>query len=631
MNPKLQEIISFISTKVNTQLPDFFEKKYYGKMDYSGKNTVLEIDNKLLRATIGFEIAFVHVIVYCLNINMFKSKEYLDILSAIDIDNLFSWYCIDDNAKTMLNNMDSISSKDIYELINDHDKFIDKDVKKKLGQFYTPIGIAKKMITDVKSELIKFSNKDTIVDPACGTGVFIVETIKQLSCYFSARELCEYVSENIYAYDVNPFAVIATKINILIFLLELDFEKTKENKVDINSYKFKNVKWKNTITEEDSNSFSLILGNPPYFKLDSKSVKDICGYEEVIYGQPNIYSLFMHWGINHLSAGGIMSLIVPQSIRSGLYFKNIRKEIKELQIKSILHIDSRQNIFDRAEQAVLIISLKNNPVRNTKTKIQFINGKQEVLSSFSISRKKLMADQNNNYMFIINKNYKMYDIFEKVYHNGTTLSDSDSMFKFSNGLFVWNQHKDALTNSNKDSIPIIYGADVQPEGFEFITSWTNNERKSYAKITDKTKSYVLSGKRLLVQRTTNFEKNIRLKACLISDDFLDKYENYFLENHINYLCGNDKEEMITFEIMSGFLGLLNSRLINYIFISKSGNTQVSANELNLLPFSNRNLKHISDFVELHQECLDQHQEELDRLVCEAYGLSEEEIKIILEY
>ena len=146
--------------------------------------------------------------------------------------------------------------------------------------------------------------------------------------------------------------------------------------------------------------------------------------------------------------------------------------------------------------------------------------------------------KDNNYMFIINKKSEMYDVLEKVYKNGTTLSVNDSLVKFSNGLFVWNQHKESLADSSDKAIPIVYGGDVQPVNFQFITSWANDERKAFARITDKTRPYVLSGKRLLVQRTTNFEKDIRLKACLISDDFLENYDSYFLENHVNFLCCN---------------------------------------------------------------------------------------------
>lgn len=114
-------------------------------MNYSSKNTILDSDNKLLKETIGFEIAFIHVITYFLAYSMSCSHEYMHILNILDTDKLFSWFKIKDNSMFLqLNDCNIPTEKEIYELINEHDKFIDKNVKKKLGQFYTPTGIAKK-------------------------------------------------------------------------------------------------------------------------------------------------------------------------------------------------------------------------------------------------------------------------------------------------------------------------------------------------------------------------------------------------------------------------------------------------------------------------------------------------------
>ena len=65
--------------------------------------------------------------------------------------------------------------------------------------------------------------------------------------------------------------------------------------------------------------------------------------------------------------------------------------------------------------------------------------------------------------------------------------------------------------------------------------------------------------------------------------------------------------------------------------SISGNTQVSSNELNLLPFSNNNVQDISAFVSEHLLELRERQDELDRLVCEAYDLSANETNMIIGY
>ena len=80
-----------------------------------------------------------------------------------------------------------------------------------------------------------------------------------------------------------------------------------------------------------------------------------------------------------------------------------------------------------------------------------------------------------------------------------------------------------------------------------------------------------------------------------------------------------------------YLGLLNSKLLNFIFSSKSGNTQVSANELNSLPYPSSGMEEISGFVSIHVNNLKDFQDELDKLVCILYGLTEEETKFILNY
>ena len=164
MQPKIRDIILAISEDVVNNLSSSFEKIYYGKMNYSSKNNVLDSDKKLLRKTIGFEIAFVHTIAYFLVCNISDSIDYTHMLSVLDTDKLFSWYQIaNDDIISQLSKCKLSSQNDIYELINEHDKFIDKDVKKKMGQFYTPTGIAKKMVSEVKTDLKALSEQDLIV------------------------------------------------------------------------------------------------------------------------------------------------------------------------------------------------------------------------------------------------------------------------------------------------------------------------------------------------------------------------------------------------------------------------------------------------------------------------------------
>ena len=71
--------------------------------------------------------------------------------------------------------------------------------------------------------------------------------------------------------------------------------------------------------------FDYIIGNPPYFEMPSNTIPK--GYEEVLKGRVNIYSLFIKKSIDILRDKGILSFIIPISILSGEYFSKIRKYI----------------------------------------------------------------------------------------------------------------------------------------------------------------------------------------------------------------------------------------------------------------------------------------------------------------
>lgn len=639
MNIELKKLIDILSASVKAKLSPKIKEIYYKKMNYSNINLIADTDTDILNKTISFEIAFIHVSMYI----FCKSRKivtfsYNEILKLLDADNLFSWYEIEEKfIEEHLDKLDIKKYSNIYSLINLHDTMIEKDIKKKFGQFYTPIYVVKQMLKEINSSINKINMCDKICDPACGTGVFLVEVLNKLK--FTLDEKLIYLSENIYGYDVNPFAVIATKINLMYSLILSEKNITEKKIVEIifDSKKlFKNIKWTNTITEVDVNLYSIIIGNPPYFKLNNELVKELNEYREIMYGQTNIYSLFTCWALNHLKLKGILCFILPQSIRSGLYFKKLRLKISKVKIKSIIQLSSRKKIFDRAEQAVSIICLENQKVRNTKTKIQFydINNKN-IINKFKIDNSKLMMGESFNNIFIINNNLELYTIFETVYENSIRMNSDDSNLKFSNGLFVWNQHKEDIICMDKEklSAPIIYGGNIQNLKLDFEKNLNNKEKKQFSMLNKKTRRYLLSGKKLLIQRTTNFDSKMRIKSCLINDEFSKKYSGYFLENHINYLCfKNDKNRSIQEDDLYYYLAILNSKLLNYIFTSISGNTQVSANELNELPFPNEKNIEVSNLMRKYMESSinkDYVQSELNMLICSLYGLSEKQSNYLM--
>ena len=199
-------------------------------MSYSNINDILTTKQDILHATISFEVAFIHIVMYFIDYYLNGvGQEYGALLSYLDNDKLFSWYKIDDSfAKEYLSVVDFKGISEIQNIINQHDTFIDKEIKKKLGQFYTLKHIVKSMMAEIGKNINNIEDNDFVIDPACGTEVFLIEINKQMKECFLHKKMSSFVKNNLIAYDANPFAVLATKINLFSVLL-LNYQE-KERK-----------------------------------------------------------------------------------------------------------------------------------------------------------------------------------------------------------------------------------------------------------------------------------------------------------------------------------------------------------------------------------------------------------------
>jgi adenine-specific DNA-methyltransferase len=75
------------------------------------------------------------------------------------------------------------------------------------------------------------------------------------------------------------------------------------------------------------------------------------------------------------------------------------------------------------------------------------------------------------------------------------------------------------------------------------------------------------------------EEARRVVGCRVPAELAESDAGYFAENHINIICPQPHAQMD----LDAVLGLLNSRLFDYVFRALNGNTNVSATELELLP------------------------------------------------
>ena len=202
---------------------------------------------------------------------------------------------------------------------------------------------------------------------------------------------------------------------------------------------------------------------------------------------------------------------------------------------------------------------------------------------------------------------------------------------FGNGLFVWNQNKQSLSNCTDGNYPIIYANYITRRNFVFQPDKNNQSvikgRKPYCQPNEKLQNFIYSGERLVIKRTSGIENFHRINSCIISKEFLVIHNQYFIENHVNMLYNKkDKNLLIEYDKMLYIQAFLSSSIINFIFKLSNGNTQVSASELNSLPYSKDRQDEV---IELIKQKADN--EIIDRLFYEIFGLTIKEIEMVEKY
>ncbi|MFX1502993.1 MAG: class I SAM-dependent DNA methyltransferase [Promethearchaeota archaeon] len=138
-------------------------------------------------------------------------------------------------------------------------KVISPLTRHKSGEYYTPPFLTKKMVMD------SYSIGETVLDPCCGTGNFLITIIKYIKSQKIVKEKKIEAINRIFGYDINPISIFISKINLL-YLLKDFFPK-----INLNLYVLDSLF---QIKDEMKERFNLVIGNPPWYTYrDIESIK----------------------------------------------------------------------------------------------------------------------------------------------------------------------------------------------------------------------------------------------------------------------------------------------------------------------------------------------------------------------
>lgn len=104
-----------------------------------------------------------------------------------------------------------------------YENLMPKKLRHALGEYYTPDWLAERLLNQLGYD---GNPAKRLLDPACGSGTFLVLAIKRVRQYAKDQLLNEgtvlgQVLENIVGFDLNPLAVISARTNYLLALGDL--------------------------------------------------------------------------------------------------------------------------------------------------------------------------------------------------------------------------------------------------------------------------------------------------------------------------------------------------------------------------------------------------------------------------
>ncbi len=444
--------------------------------------------------------------------------------------------------------------------------------KKSNGQFFTP-----KRISDFMANLAKPNlDKISILDPGCGTATLSCSLIEKLVSDSEIKEI------DLTLYETDGSVVTQTKLvaNYLAKWLEsrnVKFNYTI-NELDFvinNSEAFNSNSLFGT---ENLKQFDYIISNPPYFKI-SKADKRASIAKELVYGQPNIYAIFMGLSAKLLKSQGELIFITPRSFAAGNYFKAFRQSFfNEISISDIHIFKSRDKMFKNDNVLQENIILRATKTKNTSIRVtvsECVKGLLDPTEYFYPTEELIDLKSKDKVLFIPSNQIESDTI--KIFRKwNSTLNDFN--IQISTGPVVAFRCTDFLKNEgqvNGTIVPLVWLHNVKE--MEFAYPLQKGNKASIIENNEDSRKVLLKNKNyIFLRRFSSKDDKSRLVCCPYFANSIDT-EMVGVENHINYIH-RPNGDLSDNEIW-GISALYSSSLFDTFFRTFNGNTQVGASEL----------------------------------------------------
>ncbi len=560
-------------------------------------------------------------------------------------------------------------SKDI--LGRAYEQHISRKERKELGQFYTP-----DFVIDYILDRVSISPSKTILDPACGSGGFLIRAYDRLRKQYVEDGWDEklihqqILNENLFGIDINPFATQLTVMNLYlkdlihptgdINVVEGDTLEKLEEKFDLKIYEVQHPLSYITKTDKkltyalllQNRPFDIIVGNPPYISFGTRGT---LGANEMKKGYlkflrknyPNsaeyklsTYSIFLDRGIELLADSGELGFIVPDGFLLGKYYSKIRRRILDsCAIKEICIF--KKDFWGQGIVGLpVIIILQKEPVKDKRTnnpvkvrQCTFDKASNEYhFRTYSYNQKYFENTILNRFRLLFSKTEM--DFVRNMEHDSKSLSEFVSIHT---GIRPKHDRKTVISNSklgNKWQRGLVSSSEIERYVLHYAGNFLNIEPSLLW--SGGWNPVIIHAPKILIRRTGD-----RLIACYDDQSF------YHLDN-IHSIVSKGSTNQLKF-----ILAIINSKIMNYYYklISlESGRVmaQLDIETIEQLPIKQPSKEQQNEIVNLVDKVMDlkktlletdvekdlasittqmeQFDKEIDNKVCLLYGINCADIK-----
>lgn len=280
----------------------------------------------------------------------------------------------------------------IYEIL------LGKTIRDKDHAFYTPNYLVEYILDKTVTKTLKEKSSFVILDPSCGSGVFLVDSYRRIihenlgeKLYCDKDDLLkQLLTDNIYGIDINEEAIDVTIFSLYLTILDYKDPKT------LSEFTLPNLKGENLFVSdffdeeklkrlvEKNIAFDYIIGNPPWGKVKDGLHMAYCKKKEYSDMQQNndISRSFVLRAKDFCSAKTVCCFILHSKLLYNQKSPSVKFRkflLKQSEIQNVIELSSvRKSVFENADAPAAIVALKYSDNDNLSHRFTYVSLKPNI-------------------------------------------------------------------------------------------------------------------------------------------------------------------------------------------------------------------------------------------------------------